>query len=468
MAGEVTWKRTSPGWTKLHWKFRRFSGPLFTEGDYPDGSPYTAFTPTQETTSFRSGRTELPSDEDQIPDSKPFAATRQFVDEYRKSNHGRPWDTGHPFKTRNHSMELSHPNGKLMGPEGYGNSYYEGPLIPDFPRQDQYMEPGSYHYPAVGALNSSYYGPRAIAMSSPTNPVSDLAVTLAEIKREGIAKLPGHETYLMANQMKKGPMRSSAGEYLNLEFGWKPLVSATVDTLNAVLNASRIIRQYQRDSGKVIRRRYSFPTQTSSQTFYSGDIARGLYLPDGGTNGSISAGMWDAVWKNGVQAGPFTETITTTRDVSFSGAYSYHLPQGNSLLDDFKRYEQYAHKLLGLRLSPDVLWELSPWSWLADWNGNLGANLKNASMLQNDGLVIRYGYLMTTTVVKRTVSVQGLSTVRGGNLGTVSATYTTTDKVRERANPFGWGSNPASFTGRQWAILGALGITKAPGILRRF
>jgi len=164
--------------------------------------------------------------------------------------------------------------------------------------------------------------------------------------------------------------------------------------------------------------------------------------------------------RNGVQS---REWVTSKR-VWFDGAFTYYYPTGDSLLDVGKRADFLLNQLVGQRIDADVLWNLQPWSWLADWYVNIGTNIANASALTEDGLVMRYGYLMTETISDHVITINGPRT-KSGYAGPFKTIYRTVVKERVKASPYGFALNPSGFTARQWAILAALGFTKAPGAL---
>lgn len=126
-----------------------------------------------------------------------------------------------------------------------------------------------------------------------------------------------------------------------------------------------------------------------------------------------------------------------------------------------RRQEALANKLFGLRLTPELWWQLSPWSWAADWVGNTGSVLHNLSAFSNDGLVMRYGYVMETVKVVTTYTLVDC-VLRTGQKVDSSQTYVQERKQRRRATPFGFGLNPASFSDKQWSIIAALGISRMP------
>jgi hypothetical protein len=86
--------------------------------------------------------------------------------------------------------------------------------------------------------------------------------------------------------------------------------------------------------------------------------------------------------------------------------------------------------------------------------------MSNASALNNDGLVMHYGYMMRERTVTKVVTSQGAKMKINGRELNLRQTFTTTVKTRTKASPFGFGLTFDSFSGRQLAILGALGLTR--------
>jgi len=165
-----------------------------------------------------------------------------------------------------------------------------------------------------------------------------------------------------------------------------------------------------------------------------------------------------------MQQVPYTRLISDRKRSGF--LEPFNIPStDDSLLGKLKEYEFLANQLLGSRITPAVLWELAPWSWLVDWIAEIQNAVTTASLLQSDNLVMRYGYLMRTTVLKRTYTVKGIDFWSYPNNTTYSASINMIKKERVKGTPFGFGVDLSSLSGQQWAILGALSLTRAPNIL---
>lgn len=384
----------------------------------------------------------------------PYSSYDVFSTQITRSE-GHPWpkakgvrDVGGPFDT----VKLQYLND--AGGAAFKYNRVNGPFVE---HNDSTIAPAPAGVPAVyqqedvsfdGALiwihsgtlgrNLGPIGTNFIAQTLPTNPVVDGAVSLAELYREGIPNMVG-ATLL---KDKAAFFRGLGGEYLNYQFGWLPLVSSLKDAAKAITESHAILQQLARDSGKnIYRKRHSPPVVNSTVVQHNG----GTY-PNGVGGADVVAPPW------------FRSTDTTKTETWFSGCYTYQYEPTE--MDNLERIVQEASLLYGLELTPEVLWNLAPWSWLVDWVANVGPVVHNLSAFQQDGLVIRYGYVMekTTRTLRRvnTVKPQGyaqIPTVYGDS-------FTGTRKRRVQATPYGFGLTLDAFTNRQWSILAALGMTR--------
>jgi hypothetical protein len=400
----------------------------------------------QTTVSFRTGRggkSGLDTEEDSLLRGGTAASV---VKELRNQSRRQPrssHDTGHTFSTVKSQIEASYHN---LAWTYLGNKYgFVGPIY--------LVNALGAGYPTLPSTNASYYGPLAIKLTRPTNPNVNLAVALMELRKDGLPAIPG----LRSLSSSGHPARKAANEYLNYEFGIRPFLSDVEATLDSVRNSSRILTQFERDSDKVVRRKWTFdPLKSSSITTTATD--RILPIGGGPFNWSFLVGS-----ASGNVSVNVTRVATTSVEVSFSGAYTYHLSVGSSFSEQLKGYEQKANRLFGVRITPETLWNVGPWSWLADWNYNIGTNISNAVAFQSDSLVLKYGYLMIHRTTRYDYHWQTLAnTLVDGRPLSGKFSLSVESKDRLRAEPYGFSSNPSSYSDRQWAILGALGLSKAP------
>lgn len=292
----------------------------------------------------------------------------------------------------------------------------------------------------LGAL-----GTTAISRVAPTSPLAGLSVSLGEI-REGLPSLIG--TSFLKDRARRA--KAAGGEYLNLEFGWKPLISDIQTYLDVSDRAEELTRKYEKNSGKLLKRRYDFPTTLETTV-----VDEGLKQPSPMLSLTLTSGS----------AGRRTMFTTTKVERWFEGAFTYYLPPFVEGGDNSKRKSQIRNYLYGTRITPDTLWNLAPWTWAADWVTNFGDVVKNVSLFNQDGLVMPYGYMMETSSRSVTWFTEGCfmksTPWNSKRTGPFTQTFTTTVKQRVKATPFGFGLDPSvDFSGRQWAILSALGLSR--------
>jgi hypothetical protein len=295
-----------------------------------------------------------------------------------------------------------------------------------------------YPAPVIATDNElDVMGATAISLSLPTNPISGVLVALGELRSEGIPSIVGAQTW----KSRTASARNAGSEYLNYQFGWLPLVSDVQDVAHAVHKSDEIIAKYEAESGKLLHRTFTFPTSLTSTT----SVETGVYPEP-----AFVGGYWSS-------AGTRT-TVTTTRVENwFSGAFTYYLPPKGSVARDVA----IADKLFAARPTPETFWNLTPWTWAADWFTNVGDIVHNISAFQKDGLVMPYGYMMRRRTIEKTITITGAKT----NLWNPRPVdcfqrFTTIVKQRRKATPYGFGLLQSSLTTKQWSILAALGLSR--------
>jgi hypothetical protein len=367
----------------------------------------------------------------------------------RPFNRNRGWDNGSDFFTKQAYFVNHTPFTGLVKSLGFTNTQgvphynYNGPIFAVTPSviQAELNDFGMTGWDPFDVLDMYAKGSTAISRVLPTNPVADATVFLGELK-EGLPSIPGRA--LLKSKLKDS--REYGSEYLNIEFGIKPIISDFQKFAYAAQNTEKILGQLHRDSGKNIRRHYEFPSvKTETASVYSSN-----YYPAGLAPQYFRTSPWTV-----------TKNVSETIDYKFDGCFTYHVNLGSRIQDRVARQAQEAKKLYGVRLTPDVLWELAPWSWAADYVSNMGDVLHNVGAFASDGLVMKYGYIQKH--VKRTITY----TTTGGRFyssapSTFSCSIVKETKMRKKASPFGFGVDLGGLNPRQLTILGALGLARGP------
>lgn len=296
---------------------------------------------------------------------------------------------------------------------------------------------------ALEDVNLNGLGATAIARTIPTNPAADVATLIGELALEGLPSMLGAQ--LLAGRGNRA--RNASGEYLNYQFGIAPLTAELKALYRVLQEHEKLLKQLRRDSGKTVRRQYTFPIErTVTETSKMGTGVHPYPL---------TANHFSAPERH-----VLTTTVTQERETWFSGCYTYYLDPGSTTLAKIARVTQEMRYLLGLELTPEVIWNLTPWSWLVDWFSNVGDVIHNVSAFQQDGLVLRYGYIMQTSMHEVTYTLSGLTPKRSNMPTAMSDTYRTVRKRRLKAGPYGFSLDLSQLTPRQASILVALGISR--------
>jgi hypothetical protein len=305
-------------------------------------------------------------------------------------------------------------------------------------------------YPAIAPIpiiDLHAYGNKARDLINPSNPSVDLGQDIGELRSlKNVPSVPLYESFKdRASSFKniRSIPKKGSDEYLNWQFGWAPLVSDIRDAVSTSHKTLKLLRQYERNRGKVIRRRFSFPEVYNLKT-----TDMGSKTPD-----PVISSTFYSTYQ-----GKLTKTTETIQRTWFSGAFTYYVSPG---LHESKmaKYEAQMNILYGTRLTPKLLWELAPWTWLSDWFIDIGSLINNLQSLVLDGSVMWYGYVMSNQVITDTYSLGGY-VLKGAPSPTLTQSFSSECKQRVRATPFGFGASPNSFNMKQWSILAALGISR--------
>ena len=369
---------------------------------------------------------------------------------------GEP-DRGHPFELKRHTL--------------YGRPHtFQDNYIPSVPRVFE----NCWAMPATGSSiltdihSGSVFDPapyketgldafaqQAYLRTAPSAVVFDAGQFLGEL-REGLPRLTSG---FIQSQLKD--IKKAGSDYLNVEFGWKPLIDDIQNAGKALLGATDSFSQM----GKRVHRRYGLPEKVSTNEFHSplgGDLTA-WYNPFRGFAPSypVTANGY-LVAANTATKAPYIVKKGRSSRRWFEGEFTSFMPLGF----DPSNYFDRLSALMNPKITPATLWELAPWSWLVDWNLRIGDTIRANEIHANDRLVMHYGYAMEHSVYDTSVDwhiLSGTPSPSGWSgfprFGKIRSS--TEYKRRIRANPYGFRTGGlGSLTGGQTAILGALGLTK--------
>lgn len=234
-------------------------------------------------------------------------------------------------------------------------------------------------------------------------------------------------------------------DYLNVEFGWKPFLSDLQNAAKALNSAQTSISQPYGPVHRYRKIEYPQTVDDKASSFMNLQLGGSPFQND------APASLVRKIHPEFIQGGGpenlyGREQVIVERKNWFEANF-FRLPK---IGFDPSSYLSRLDSLVDSRITPAVLWELSPWSWLVDWGLHIGDALQTADALADDRVHAQYAYGMSTSKVTRTYY-----------LPQMSASQTYIRKERVRANPYGFKvGGYAGLNTWQQSILLALGLTK--------
>lgn len=289
----------------------------------------------------------------------------------------------------------------------------------------------------------------------PTKPDFELARFVGELR-----ELP-----MLANLASLPKKPSDLGRFhLGTQFGVIPTVSDIQKAADAVIESETILTEFARRASTIVRRNRTLTLEKDTLVHsraLPGRVGSSTVVGDVNVRSDLAA-------HNNAEVGLHISCETVrTRELRVFSDFEYFVGDPHGFSSRISEYVAKAKKLSGSGLSASTVWELTPWTWLSDWFIDIGSLLAYQEDVASDGLVARRsGFL----VEDRYDTLGHLSTAMAGNLRYISILRSTQPLVGQRRDQWRWPGGPYSMsanwdlTGFQWAILGALGLTKAPKV----
>lgn len=302
----------------------------------------------------------------------------------------------------------------------------------------------------------------------PDSPVSQVGELLIGLIRGDLPRMFSFMTSFPRILEKAGGMNvvkkaasEAGGQYLNAVFGWIPSVNDVINFITGMLQIHDLV--FSRTER---RKRQSAPVYSYEE--FTGRLWESVLVNFDGNFIKSPLGSREAFRRQSTSQGgdwPGTYKISGFRDHRFSARYTCAKPSPAAL--GFAERGAEAIRRLGISYD-NLVWDITPYSWLVDWWLTLGHSISNVQAYSPLSGRYNVDYAYLTTVENLTVEFvpdikryteKGWNTTHfSWNGGNTSSYYLT--KVRERANPFGFGTNLDQLNAGQFAILSALGLAK--------
>lgn len=246
--------------------------------------------------------------------------------------------------------------------------------------------------------------------------------------------------------------RTVGQDWLSYHFGWAPFVRDLYKLQNLYRNYDRAFARLRRQNNKWTKR-YGSVLQEYSQT----DVND--HWSENGPNlypTLTSANYRFPVSGRPLKFGNWIDYKLSARSVWYEAVQKFYVPIYDRVGQSEYHRRMATIRSLGLTVSPSVVWNLLPWSWMADWFSNAGSIANNITNTIQNGLTSKYAYIMSHQKVQHITEhtayfAPGDRTFRFGKL--------IESKRRWHASPFGFGLKSGTLSPYQWSILGALGLS---------
>jgi hypothetical protein len=314
--------------------------------------------------------------------------------------------------------------------EAFGSQLYKGYVWSTFP---------SFASLAVRTnmqTESFTYGATGYARARPDAPIMNLGVSLVELR-----ELPAMTRRLnsAAQNVANGrPLRgaNAGAAFLEWKFGYDQLIRDLMKLLNVQARLDLRYVQLKRDAGQRVRRGSTIVNDASIST---------------STGSGGGAGMASTT----AMAVNYEDVYSITKRIWFSGAFRYFVPPN----EVESRDTRFIRQQLGLGIDANLLYHVTPWTWLFDWFTGLGDAVSNAQLNRDNNTVSDYAYIMNHYRQSH-IRTTRWTLSNGTTFGTSAGRYID-QKTREGASPYGFGLHVGDLNANQIAILAALGISRA-------
>lgn len=295
---------------------------------------------------------------------------------------------------------------------GYPPGYYQGVTLEHLDMGPGMLDPVTH----------------TLAKTNPSRPVYNLPAFIGELK-----DLPGLFKSLGNTMLKQG-----ANAFLSYQFGWKPLINDVKAALDFSSSLDARVNEWNRlYSGQGLKRRIKLGTITreEKQSAKVVESLKAVVICD--HNIRTQRRSWATIrWKQGMGAKP----PSTEAD-----------------------YQRLAQAALGAGVNGflQAAWQLMPWSWMADWFGNI-----DEFIAAHDGTIpTEHGAVnvMTNTVSTHTFKPSyAPDWITGGG-----ATASLETKERYQGSTPSISARIPLLSGTQLSILGSLAIQRIPNHVLR-
>jgi len=305
--------------------------------------------------------------------------------------------------------------------------------------------------------------------SRPTKPYANLGQWFGELRDANRLVSPGVSLPGRAWTSREAA-KAYGGGYLNWQFGWNGFIGELKKSAEAIIHSESLINDFLLNSSKLVRRtRTEVLSQDAVQ--YTGILSPNNY---GWRNttvsspiGAVRIGVNPFSGFSSVPRSHWRAVVSWKEVVRSFAVFEYFVFDPDGALGRMRRYSQYARHLLGEpALSASTVWELTPWTWMSDWFVDVGGLLSYQESVASDSTVARRCgtvYEVTASVANH-VDFRSTTSPTSYLYGSSDSFYNKKFQRRRKGSPYDLSVDWNGLSPQQWTIVGALGMTRAPGV----
>lgn len=385
----------------------------------------------------------------------------------------------------------------------YARKHSRAFLVNDRDYTEYKYYPGSYGYNVVYQLRSgttaqydiqSPFSVRSMNTSGfmPTSPPTYVLENIAgRLMRQSV---PSTKVNLVrfAGEQRDAPalfraanyrprnIHEAGGAYLNYVFGIAPTLSDLSRMADTIILSDKVIRDHLEavHVRKKVSRNYTVWEDSKSglimnkftnrnqpnQTFNFGDFTAQMSYATTDTSG----GQMDVLVPR------ISYLWTASQRVRQFATWEYFVPAPEKLLTRLDKYKKLASDMVGEGASPGTVWNLTPYTWMSDWLVDFGGLLHYQQAVSDNQVVSTgsgYSYWeeakLTAHVLPQAISNVGVTTpatVLSLDSSDGMSMIQMKRHKRRGGNPYSIGPSWTSLSLQQWAILGAMGLSRGSGV----
>jgi hypothetical protein len=338
---------------------------------------------------------------------------------------------------------------------------------------------------AIRSFNSGTFFPSVPSGGS-------ISLMAAEMMRQSVPLAPTVNLYRFIGEQRDLPgmfkrasylpktIPEGGGAYLNWVFGVKPELSDILNMAEKVMLSDKKVRQVldhervrkKTNKGRLLfedagvswfQNKFATQAQFNQSITFFGALTQFSYLTVSGSGSSTNSLIPN------VSLG-----YTAKQRLRQFATWEYFVPRPKEIHNRLDQYKKLASELLGEGGTLGTAYDLTPYSWLLNWFVDVGGLIHyqqtvhdNQIVATNNGYTLSESLEITAKVHEPLVDYTGVTSpwpVVSLGFTDASSKLSWRRETRRGGSPYNILPSWDGFSNQQWAILGALGLSRSGGV----